>query len=171
MGEERYNTGTAAMLWLGWIFGLGGLHRFYLGKPLTGILWLLTWGLFGVGQIIDLIRLRRLVEDENLKIEGRAARALRQAQGVGPPHPPLSASAPPALPPSAPPEELLRKALMQAAAARGGRLSVTEGVMTTGKDFAEVEAMLDDMARRGYVGIDNHPETGAVVYTFGELGG
>ncbi len=174
VSEERYQTGTAALLWLAWLFGFGGLHRFYLGKPVTGVIWLLTWGLFGVGQVIDLIRLRRLVEDENLKIEGRRAlreRAEAQAyRGALPPAgPPFVSAALPPGPPAKSPEEQLRFELMQAAAQRGGRLSVTEGVMATGKDFAEIEAMLDAMARSGYVGIDNHPDTGVVLYTFGEL--
>ena len=37
-----------------WIFGFTGAHRFYLGKPKTGILWFFTGGLFLIGWIVDL---------------------------------------------------------------------------------------------------------------------
>lgn len=37
------------------LLGYLGLHRFYEGKIWTGILWLLTGGLCGVGIIVDAV--------------------------------------------------------------------------------------------------------------------
>ncbi|HOB73159.1 MAG TPA: protein kinase [Phycisphaerae bacterium] len=40
---------------LAFIFPVAGMHRFYVGKIGTGILWVLTWGLLGIGTIFDLV--------------------------------------------------------------------------------------------------------------------
>ena len=34
-------------------FGIIGVHRFYVGKVGTGILWIFTGGLFSIGLLID----------------------------------------------------------------------------------------------------------------------
>ena len=48
-GPVDYNTAWILLTFL----GLFGVHRMYMGKWLTGILYLATGGLFGIGYIYD----------------------------------------------------------------------------------------------------------------------
>lgn len=50
---------TALILCILGIFGFAGLHRFYVGKPLSGILYFFTFGGFLIGTIIDLLSISR----------------------------------------------------------------------------------------------------------------
>ena len=51
MSPSTHSVGVGYLLWL---FGFTGAHRFYYGRKATGLLWLLTGGLCGVGWLIDL---------------------------------------------------------------------------------------------------------------------
>jgi TM2 domain-containing membrane protein YozV len=61
----RKDSGIAFLLWVACIVGLCGLHRFYLGRYVTGVLWLLTFGLLGIGQFVDLFLINGMVREEN----------------------------------------------------------------------------------------------------------
>src|SRR4029078_895620 len=47
------NTHALSIGYILWIFGFTGAHRFYYGKPITGTIWLFTFGLIGIVWVID----------------------------------------------------------------------------------------------------------------------
>ena len=66
--DLRYANGPIdySVVWVLLTFlGMFGLHRFYLGKWGTGILYLLTFGLLGIGVIYDFWTLNSQVSQLN----------------------------------------------------------------------------------------------------------
>lgn len=73
--DRKYTAGRYdySVAWILQTFlGLFGIHRFYLGKIGTGILWLLTVGLFGIGYVYDYLTLNRQVDERNRAGNGAA---------------------------------------------------------------------------------------------------
>ena len=168
-------VGTAYVLWLGCLLQLHGLHRLYNGKIFTGLLWMFTFGLFGIGQMVDLILIPNMVDEHNLKLkaqQGALPSGVSQSQPVV--ERVVDVSAVPmepvvTKPLHTPVSNQLIVQLLKAAEARGGRLSVTHAVIDTGASFTQAEAALMEIVRSGYAQIVNHPETGVVMYEFHEL--
>lgn len=149
------------LLWLGGFFGFSGLHRLYNGKITTGIIWFLTLGVFGVGQFIDVFLVPGMAEDYQV-------RRLKAQYGDGI-HDLLNQPVVAAQTVKEPTRQEKRLKLLRAAKDNGGHLSVTQAVLDTSMEFEEVESLLTEMVKAGYAGVDNHPETGVVVYRFDEL--
>ncbi len=61
-GPVFRSVGIAYLLWALCLAGVAGVHRFYLGRYITGVIWLLTWGLLGIGLLVDLFLIPDLVE-------------------------------------------------------------------------------------------------------------
>ena len=68
--QRRFTPGLTdySVAWLLLIFlGLLGIHRFYLGKWVTGIIYLISGGLLGIGWLYDLCTLNQQISDLNMK--------------------------------------------------------------------------------------------------------
>jgi TM2 domain-containing membrane protein YozV len=149
----------AYLLWAACFLGVCGLQRIYLGKYGTGFLYLFTFGLMGIGQFIDLFTIPGMVEDANNRL------LVHQMAGV------LPAGAQAALPGRRAPRttEEFQVALVQAAEANGGKLTVAEAVAATGRGFKDVERQLNQMAVGGYIEPDSD-ENGNIFFRFPGLG-
>lgn len=157
---EPKSVGTAYILWALGIFGICGVHRLYLGKTGTGVLWLFTFGLLGIGQLIDLFLIPGMVENHNFK--------LAVLQGSRPSPSPASSKTT-----SAPPQPLKGQALMREilrlAQQRQGILTLAEIAIDLPADFDEIEKALQELSRRSMAFPENNPVTGAVEYHFPHL--
>lgn len=60
-GRLNYDVAWILLTFL----GIFGVHRFYMGKWVTGIVWLLTGGLFLIGWLYDLWTLNEQVSEIN----------------------------------------------------------------------------------------------------------
>ncbi len=64
------NQKSVAVAYVLWFFlGLIGIHKFYVGKTLWGVVYLVTGGLFTIGWLIDLFTIPAQVKSAN---SGRA---------------------------------------------------------------------------------------------------
>ena len=69
------STTTALILVLFGFVGIAGLQHFYLKRYGAGVLWIITFGLFGIGTLIDLFTIGTQVSNYNVKIELETIRA------------------------------------------------------------------------------------------------
>lgn len=70
--DRRYGTASGPksynLTWILLVFlGVFGVHRFYMEKWITGILWFFTGGLFLVGYLYDLLTLNDQIHEVNSK--------------------------------------------------------------------------------------------------------
>lgn len=172
--DQEINTGIAYILWALGIFGFCGIHRLYLGRIGTGILYFFTFGLFGLGQVIDLFLIPDMVKEKNYYLQEKAethkllhwtdmgeqvirkeaSNLLKQVQ--------TNVSSFSAKQEQS--EPMLK--LLKAAADNNNVLSLGQAVMILELPVEQVEQLLQKALKQGLAHIDNDLKTGAVRYHF-----
>jgi predicted transcriptional regulator len=160
-----YSTGIAYLLWLLSGFGALGLHRFYLGKIPTGILWMCTGGLGMVGSVYDFFTLPGQVRDANLRrsffddvyrrpsqpfanqnwrtVNDGEARIVREHESV-------------------------ERAILKTAKANNGIISASELALAANISVEEAKRELDALVSRGHAELRVR-KSGSLVYTIPDL--
>jgi TM2 domain-containing membrane protein YozV len=67
--KNGYTTHPVLVGYLFWIFGIVGTHRFYFGRPLTGLLYLFTGGLLGIGWLVDAFLIPSMSEEADRRYQ------------------------------------------------------------------------------------------------------
>ena len=67
MSLSRKEVGIAYALMLFSFIGVCGIQHFYMGKVGRGFLWLITFGLLGIGLLIDLFTLPQQIKNINAR--------------------------------------------------------------------------------------------------------
>jgi TM2 domain-containing membrane protein YozV len=64
-GPINYNIAWILLVYL----GIFGVHRFYMGKWISGIIWLCTGGIFTLGWLYDFWTLNQNISDQNQSMD------------------------------------------------------------------------------------------------------
>jgi len=161
---------TSYLFWIPSLFGIAGLHRIYMGKVGTGILYLMTGGLFGIGTIYDAITMpvqiaevnrdeyyrrglhdggnyQRVVITETFGSFGNAFQSTNQ----GPPA-----------------QGTIEQVIFRLAQKNGGSVSPAQLALDSNIGVDEAKNQLESMVDRGYAELRVR-KTGALAYVFPEF--
>lgn len=132
------------------VLGSFGLHKFYLGHILAGIMYLIfSWtGIPTILSFIDVIILATMDE--------RKFNAIYNHHLL-----PVSV---PSVPVPAGPTERLDVAIIKACASKAIGATVSECIVATGEDPSKVKETIDTLCRKGFLVPDNREGDYAVVY-------
>jgi hypothetical protein len=157
-----YSVPIAYLLWFLGGCGIFGLHRFYLGKIPSGILWACTGGLGMIGAIYDFFTLPRQVQDANLK---RAILSPNQVHihHYGEPWGNIDITGR-----TAPAKDTPEHAILRIAKENKGIVAPSDVALTANISLDEARKSLDEMVSKGYADMRVR-KTGTIVYTIPEM--
>jgi TM2 domain-containing membrane protein YozV len=163
---------TAYLLTLAGFFGISGLQRFYLGKPVTAVIWFLTGGLLGLGTIYDLLTMESQVREWNNKqlppVGGYPRGALPGGYAPQYPYPAPAGQLPVGEEDLRNPKIDLELRMLKLARKHNGRLSTPIAAAELGIPMAEADKKLSEIAAAGHANVDV-TDDGGIIYDFPSL--
>ncbi|RMF28062.1 MAG: NINE protein, partial [Cyanobacteria bacterium J083] len=150
-------------------FGAAGMHRIYAGKYTSGIIWLFTYGLFGLGQIIDLTLIPGMIEEKNRKLmlmSGEEYRENVPQLVINFEEKTVSTSGSQVNQASKAKATSDLHTILQLAKNNPEGISLADCVLATQKTPEEIKPVLNKLISDGLIDVDNHPTTGTVIYKF-----
>jgi hypothetical protein len=148
----------AYLLWLLSGAGALGFHRFYLGKIGTGLLYVVTGGLFGIGSLYDLLTLPLQVREANLRLGWRNAlydRPMRTVNG--------------SWNPGREHKGTLESVILRTAKRNGGTVTPSEVALEGDRTIDEAKKALDKLVEKGYAELRVSRKSGSLVYFFSDF--
>ncbi|MBN2736921.1 MAG: TM2 domain-containing protein [Spirochaetales bacterium] len=148
-----FSLTIARLMWVLSLF-VPGLHRFYLGKIGSGLLYFFTWNLGFLGFLIDGLSLPNMVAEANLREKYRRAISFEDE--------PISLQMRPARKIQ---KMSVEKVILQCAKNNNGL--VTPGSVALEGDYSldDAKKYLDKLASKGYSEM-RITDNGAIVYVF-----
>ena len=143
------SKGLAYILWLLCAFSLFGAQRFYCKRYMSGFIYLFTFGFFGIGQFIDLLLIPNMVDEENLKYQ--ALYGYQNLDINGNPQVTINVDAQKSHAYKATNNRKVSDTIkiLQAAKSSGGMINLSDCVLATGKETAQVKQTIDTMCKDG----------------------
>jgi len=149
-------------LWLAYVLAcacfvtpFAGLHRFYLNRNASALLYLFTWGFFGVGTVIDLIRMGDMVHAETHK----ALQAEKKYAQRALPNPDKPAK------PAKPTKKDNERRILEIARANNGHVTAALVSLESHMNLKDARKALDHLCEEGFCERDINEE-GADLYVF-----
>ena len=145
-----YQVWIAYVLWLVGGFGVLGLHRFYMRKVPTGVLWILTGGLAFMGSLYDFFTMGRQIDEAN-----------RQNGWLAAPGTPVQVTLQRE-------KEPLERTILQLAKRNQGRVTPAEVAASSDWNLDQAQKKLDELVRKRVCEL-RVLQSGTVVYHFAEF--
>lgn len=151
MKDKKNLTVSYILCATGMFSPLAGLHRFYLGRPISGMLYLMTWGFFGIGTFLDMLQMPLLVQESDVLHNARGI-DLFTASWFEPQHDPTEVNS-------------IDNRILHLANNNNGTVTVQMVSLETGLSLRQSQQELDRLLQEGFCTIDVSDD-GCMLYTF-----